>query len=284
MLWERNGSGAPGLSETAWLPSSVTLPSEGQKTLSNDHYFAVDVTHHDGSRWRVWRRYSDFDGLHRDVGRIVFNDAPFPCKTGLFGFFVRCEGAKLAKRRWHLELWLQHILAHPFSQRGGRWHPRIRAFMDMGRRALAPTVPPRLDSTPPRASVGQVSELSAVPEPFEHGSVSDAVDRPSDLEKPQDPLRAHSFPDAETSASSTLSPEVVLDDWADLHMIDVVVPEGLAEGETFGVSINGKEVHLEVPQGTSGGSELRLWYDVQAGTLTPVNSSPRCLEWVQLEL
>ncbi|OLQ00239.1 Sorting nexin-24 [Symbiodinium microadriaticum] len=53
--------------------------------------------------------------------------------------------------------------------------------------------------------------------------------------------------------------------------MQVLVPDGVECGQTLAVTVpDGRDVTLVVPPGFPGGSELLVWFDAEAGTLSPV--------------
>lgn len=137
-------------------PMSISLPAEGQEKRGSLQFFAVNVVYDDGSVWCVMRRYSDFVTLQRALGHVVFNGASFPGKT-----MGKCEGGKLAERRWQLEAWLQRVLEHPYSRLGGAWWYTLSQFVQRGRFVLQ-----ERKVAPPRSSVlpGAVVSSPSLPQ------------------------------------------------------------------------------------------------------------------------
>ena len=62
------------------------------------------------------------------------------------------------------------------------------------------------------------------------------------------------------------------------QVLQIAIPAGVSSGQTLSVTVpDGQQLNFTVPPGVSGGSELQLWYDPVAGTVSP-------LVWPCLEL
>eukprot|EP00450_Noctiluca_scintillans_P014357 CAMPEP_0194488866 /NCGR_PEP_ID=MMETSP0253-20130528/8629_1 /TAXON_ID=2966 /ORGANISM="Noctiluca scintillans" /LENGTH=311 /DNA_ID=CAMNT_0039329275 /DNA_START=95 /DNA_END=1030 /DNA_ORIENTATION=- len=228
-------------------PTKATLPAEGQEKRGSVLFFAVDVRYDDGSTWRTMRNYSDFTALYHGLGSVTFPHAPFPGTTGLLGL-GKCEGGKLAERRWMLEAWLQRVIDHPQRASIGPWRQDVRDFLGKGCYVL--DQPDR----PPLASPTRAPPARAVPP-----TAAVAV--------PQNP--PPSAPPSEGSGEGARK-DFAGEEWIDLVTVEIVVPEAVTAGQMLGVDVDGRRLQVEVPSGYSCGSHLYLWYDADAGSLIPV--------------
>ena len=55
------------------------------------------------------------------------------------------------------------------------------------------------------------------------------------------------------------------------QVLQIAIPAGVSSGQTLCVTVpDGQQLNFTVPPGVSGGSELQLWYDPVAGTVSPL--------------
>ena len=55
------------------------------------------------------------------------------------------------------------------------------------------------------------------------------------------------------------------------QVLQIAIPAGVSSGQTLSVTVpDGQQLNFTVPPGVSGGSELQLWYDPVAGTVSPL--------------
>jgi hypothetical protein len=55
------------------------------------------------------------------------------------------------------------------------------------------------------------------------------------------------------------------------QVLQVQIPDGIHSGQLLGVTVpGGQQLNITVPEGALGGSELTLWFDPAANTLTPL--------------
>ena len=53
--------------------------------------------------------------------------------------------------------------------------------------------------------------------------------------------------------------------------MQILVPNGVECGQTLAVTVpDGRQLTVTVPPGFPGGSELLLWFEADAGTLSPL--------------
>jgi len=58
---------------------------------------------------------------------------------------------------------------------------------------------------------------------------------------------------------------------AEGQALQIDIPEGVAAGQLLGVLVpDGRELHFPVPEGAAPGSQVLLWFEPAAGTLTPL--------------
>jgi len=218
--------------------AAVELPSTLIENRGSTTFYAVDVTPEGPeAQWRVFRRYNDFHDLQQSLTclspGLSFPGAPFPSKS-----WFKCAGTALEVRRRALELWLRRVVEHPNSR--GTWGGELRQFFEAGRQTLMPA--------PPAHAVAQQAPLAPQTSSSAPSAMSSAA---QPAERPQPAAAA-----GDTDAGQVLQ---------------IDIPAGVAAGQLLAVAVpDGRELHFPVPEGSSAGSTLQLWFDPAVGTLRPL--------------
>mmetsp|Transcript_62540 Transcript_62540/g.116273 ORF Transcript_62540/g.116273 Transcript_62540/m.116273 type:complete len:452 (-) Transcript_62540:148-1503(-) len=283
---------------------SVHLPADGVREVNGVQYFAIDVTPTSGSKWRVMRRYNDFDILRRDLrshNRAAARHMFAPKR------WHKISGYLLDQRREMLQAWLSHQLQ--VSNRTPGYVRRLRPFLENARGVVpAPgstnqtqaALPPLPEQPLPRNQFLQVTvpegavpgtELIAVapdgrnikvvvPQGAAPGTLLKVI-VPTTATAPVSQSASSSATAAATAAAAAAAGASASSAVADAaagpvrqqsgEVLQLQVPAGASPGMSIGVELpGGRRVQMTVPEGFAAGDEIQMWYEPATGTLTPL--------------
>lgn len=264
---------------------------EGSGTL----YFSIDVHPQDGGApWRVQKRYNEFFELNARLHRVgplhrgayaltrvdtLTESNAFPRKH-----MSACTGAKLAQRRLKLEQWLQRVLStnYPAWTRPlqdfletFRYQPPIQAapIQAAPQIAYAPAVATTVSIAPPAPAVALPVSVAtpapvytAAPLANYHAHVQNTQPAATGLPNYAGAASLHN-PTA-SRGSQVASPKASAGE-----IMEVEVPAGVQVGQVIGITVpDGRQATLKVPEGSTPGKTLRLFFDPVTGTISTLES------------
>jgi len=117
------------VSGDASVVSGIMIPADSYRNCVNTHFYGIRVKRHGGKGYKIYRRYSQFDGLKKTLGRAAENlagNTRFPEK-GWFGMGPFSQFDQDERRR-ALERWLQEVMKSPNSN--NQWKGYLDEFLD----------------------------------------------------------------------------------------------------------------------------------------------------------